>query len=59
MFKWLQLGRRNRLAQLKRQRERTLTARKLRAAQTRALVALGDRAAIPHGMQRSKYLHKR
>lgn len=51
--------RRQRLVRLMRERQRTLTARKLRNAQATAVAALGSKALIPHGNARSAYLYKR
>lgn len=53
------VARRKRLAVLKQQRQRMQVARALRNRQQGALVALGRSALIPHGTQRSAYLHKR
>lgn len=48
-----------RLARLKRERQLTHNARKLRAAQAGALATLGTRALVPAGNARSRYLYKR
>lgn len=53
------LGARRRKERVKHERELTLAARKLRDRQRRVLVALGAKAAAPHGNARSSYLHKR
>lgn len=51
--------RRQRYDRLKRERQLTQNARKLRAAQAGALATLGSKALIPRGAQRSRYLYKR
>lgn len=51
--------RRQRLLRLQRERQLTHNARKLRAAQAGALAALGSKALIPAGKQRSAHLYKR
>lgn len=47
-----------RLARLQRERQLTQAARKLRAAQAGALAALGAKALVPAGKQRSAYFYK-